>query len=109
MRHYTKILIGRIINVWISCLNSVNSLLSTSIIAVRQNGGAVTGIEEDTAREARLKINLVRNEVRSIILISGASYTYEYTPPPVVGGSKHYIDVITNMFYLIKLTYIREL
>ena len=100
MRYYTKILIwenNKRLNKLIEFHELVLKYFDNSRVAEWSNGPR---IENADASEARTQINRDKAEVYSIIRSSGASYTYEYTPPPVVGGSKQYIDVITNMFYL---------
>ena len=100
MRHYTKILI-------LENERRLNKLIEFRELAIeyfsnsRPAGwGNSSRIEEDAAREARLKINLVIDEVHSIILNSGIIRTFSWTAPAVIGSYAREIDLIENIFNL---------
>ena len=57
-------------------------------------------IEEEGAREARVKINRIMDETHDIILYSGINPTLTWTPPPAVGGYVRNVDLIQNIFNL---------
>ena len=55
--------------------------------------------ENDVATEARLQINLKRNEIQTIIAIAGIPLTYSWQPPMSTGNRETYtIDLISNLF-----------
>lgn len=54
--------------------------------------------ENETALNTRSKINETVHEVHDIILYSGISPVITYTPPPMIGGYRQEIDVLTNIF-----------
>ena len=100
MRHYSKILI------WEN-KRRFNKLIEFRELAIEYfNNSRPTGwensgrIEEDAAREARLKINLVRNEVHSIILNSGTIPVLSWTASASIGSYVREIDLIHNIFNL---------
>ena len=57
-------------------------------------------IEEQTAKEARVKINRNMDEVYQVIVLCGVNPRLTYTPPPAIGGYAQNIDVIHNIFNL---------
>jgi len=57
-------------------------------------------IESDRAREIRVEINRMINEIHSIINMSDINTMTYYTPPPAIGGYAHHIDLILNIFEL---------
>lgn len=57
-------------------------------------------IEYETARQVRIEINRVLNEVREILHSAGLRPIIRYTPPPMIGGYIQRIDIILNMFDL---------
>ena len=100
MRHYTKIL------VWENKRRH-NKLIEFRELAVEYfNNSRPTGwgnssrIQDDAAIEARFKINLVIDEVHSIILTSGIIPIFSWTAPAAIGSYEREIDLITNIFNL---------
>lgn len=100
MRYHTKILI------WENA-RRLDKLIEFRELAIeyfnnsRPAGlGNSSRIEEDPAREARFKINLVIDEVHSIILHSGTIPILTVNPPPAVGGYQANVDLIANIFNL---------
>ena len=100
VRHYTKIL------VWEN-ERRLNKLIEFRQLVIEYfNNSRPTGwenssrIEEDAAREARFKINLVRDELHSIILNSGIIPILSWTAPAAIGGYVREIDLIENIFNL---------
>lgn len=100
MRRHTKIL------VWEN-ERRLNKLIEFRELAIeyfsnsRPAGwGSSSRIEEDAAREARPKINLVIDEVHSIILTSGITPTLSWTAPAAIGSYAKEVDLIANIFYL---------
>jgi hypothetical protein len=57
-------------------------------------------IEEDGAKEAKVRINKKMQEVRAIVRASGVSPVITYTPPPVIGGYIQKVDLMQNVFNL---------
>ena len=55
-------------------------------------------IEEDAAKEARVKINRIMDETHEIILCSGINPLLTWTPPALVGGYAQKVDLIQNIF-----------
>ena len=99
MRHYSKILI------WEN-KRRFNKLMEFRELAIEYfNNSRPTGwenssrIQDDAAIEARFKINLVIDEVHSIILTSGTIPILSWTAP-AIGGRAEEIDLITNIFNL---------
>ena len=100
MRHYTKILIlenKKRLNKLIKFRQLIIKYFKNSYVERWSMGGR---IEEKDAQEARTEINMDKAEAHSIILNSGTSLTYIYTPPPAVGGRVLTIDLIENIFNL---------
>ena len=100
MRHYTKILIWenkKRLNKLIKFRQLIIKYFKNSYVERWSMGGR---IEEKDAQEARTEINMDKAEAHSIILNSGTSLTYIYTPPPAVGGRVLTIDLIENIFNL---------
>ena len=100
MRYHTKIL------VWENA-RRLNKLIEFRELAIeyfnnsRPAGwGNSSRIEEAPAREARFKINLVIDEVHSIILTSGIIPTLSWTAPAAIGSYAREIDLIANIFNL---------
>ena len=100
MRYHTKIL------VWENA-RRLNKLIEFRELAIeyfsnsRPAGwGSSSRIEEDAAREARLKINLVIDEVHSIILTSGITPILSWTAPASIGSYVREVDLIDNIFNL---------
>ena len=100
MRHYSKILI------WEN-KRRFNKLIEFRELAIEYfNNSRPTGwenssrIQDDAAIEARFKINLVIDEVHSIILTSGTIPILSWTAPAAIGGRAEEIDLITNIFNL---------
>lgn len=56
--------------------------------------------ESNNAKDARVQINRMLDDVHSTIRISGNSLVVEYTPPPAIGGYIQNIDILINMFKL---------
>ena len=100
MRRYTKILVWenqRRLNKLIEFRELAHEYFSNSRPAGLGNSGR---IEEDDAREVRLKINLVIDEVHSIILTSGINPILSWTAPAVIGSYAREVDLIANIFNL---------
>lgn len=57
-------------------------------------------LESDKARRARVQINRLLNECRSIIVSAGISPIMIYAPSPAVGGYVQRVDIFTNLFNL---------
>ena len=57
-------------------------------------------IEENEAKRARININRAVSEAYEIILNSGVSTIYTYTPPPMIGGRVIDLDLVQNVFNL---------
>lgn len=55
-------------------------------------------IENSTGKQVRTKINRYVNEVHEIIITSGISTEVTYTPPPMIGGYRQNIDLVSNIF-----------
>ena len=100
MRHYTKILFWeneKRLNKLIKFRQLVIKYFDNSYVERWSMDGR---IEEKDAQEARTEINMDLAEVHSIILNSGTSLTYTYTPPPAVSRRGMDIDLIVNIFNL---------
>ncbi len=100
MRHYTKILVWeneRRLNKLIEFRELAIEYFNNSRPAGWENSSR---IEEDAAREARFKINIVIDEVHFIILTSGTIPTLSWTAPAAIGSYAREIDLITNIFNL---------
>ena len=98
MRHYTKILMRE-------NKRRLNKLRKFRPLMIRYFNNSRVGlgggrVEEDAAREARSKINLLRDGIHSIILNSGIDPTFSWTPPAAVGDHAIEIDLIENIFNL---------
>ena len=98
MRYYTKILI------WenkrrLSKLRVFRSLVIRYFNNSRVGFGGGR-VEESTAKEARLEINRLKDEIHSIILNSEIDPSFSWTPPAAVGGDETAIDLIENIFNL---------
>ena len=98
MRSYTKILM------WEN-KRRLNKLREFRPLMIRYFNNSRVGlgggrVEEDAAREARSKINLLREEICSIILNSGIDPTFSWTPPAAVGDHAIEVDLIENIFNL---------
>ena len=84
MRYYTKILI------WenkrrLSKLRVFRSLVIRYFNNSRVGFGGGR-VEESTAKEARLEINRLKDEIHSIILNSEIDPSFSWAPPAAVGG-----------------------
>ena len=98
MRYYTKLLM------WEN-KRRLNKLREFRPLMIRYFNNSRVGlgggrVEEDAAREARNKINLLREEIHSIILNSGIDPTFSWTPPAAVGDHAIEIDLIENILNL---------
>ncbi len=58
--------------------------------------------ENDEAKNSRMKINLLSDEVYQIVNASEISSSVIWSPPPIIGGYIKNIDLINNIFYLDK-------
>ena len=98
MRYYTKILI------WES-KRRLNKLKAFRSLMIRYFNNSRVGfgggrVEESAAKEARREINLLRDEIHSIILNSGIDPSFSWTPPAAVGDDETEIDLIEDIFNL---------
>ena len=98
MRYYTRIL------VWenkrrLNKLRKFRSLVIRYFNNSRVNLGGGR-VEEPVAKEARLEINRLRDEIHSIILNLGIDPVFSWTPPSAVGGDETEIDLIQEIFDL---------
>ncbi len=98
MRYYTKILI------WEN-KRRLNKLREFRPLMIRYFNNSQVGfgggrVEESAAKEARREINLLRDEIHSIILNSGIDPIFSWTPPSAVGGDETEIDLIEEIFDL---------
>ena len=98
MRYYTKILI------WES-KRRLNKLKAFRSLMIRYFNNSRVGfgggrVEESAAKEARREINLLRDEIHSIILNSGIDPSFSWTPPAAVGDDETEIDLIEYIFNL---------
>lgn len=99
MRYYKKITIWGNIDRTIKLVNFRNLVVEYfNNIEYEYMGFEIT--ENDKAREIRPKINIIIEEIHSIILASGLSTILIYTPPPAIGGYIRNIDLIQNIFML---------
>ena len=98
MRYYTKILI------WES-KRRLNKLKAFRSLMIRYFNNSRVGfgggrVEDSAAKEARREINLLRDEIHSIILNSGIDPSFSWTPPAAVGDDETEIDLIEDIFNL---------
>ena len=98
MRYYTKIL------VWEN-KRRLNKLREFRPLMIRYFNNSRVGfgggrVEESAAKEARREINLLRDEIHSIILNSGIDPSFSWTPPAAVGDDETEIDLIEDVFNL---------
>ena len=98
MRYYTKILI------WEN-KRRLNKLREFRPLMIRYFNNSRVGfgggrVEESAAKEARREINLLRDEIHSIILNSGIDPSFSWTPPAAVGDDETEIDLIEDVFNL---------
>lgn len=98
MRHYTEILI------WEN-KRRLDSLKQFRSLVIRYFNNSRVGfggrrIEGDAAREAKSKINLLSEEIHSIMLSAEIDPIFSWTPPTAVGGQAIEIDLIENIFEL---------
>ena len=98
MRYYTKILI------WEN-KRRLNKLREFRPLMIRYFNNSRVGfgggrVEESAAKEARREINLLRDEIHSIILNSGIDPSFSWTPPAAVGDDETEIDLIEDIFNL---------
>ena len=98
MRYYTKILI------WEN-KRRLNKLKAFRPLMIRYFNNSRVGfgggrVEESAAKEARREINLLRDEIHSIILNSGIDPSFSWTPPAAVGDDETEIDLIEDIFNL---------
>ena len=98
MRDYTKILI------WEN-KRRLNKLRVFRPLMIRYFNNSQVGfgggrVEESAAKEARREINLLRDEIHSIILNSGIDPSFSWTPPAAVGDDETEIDLIEDIFNL---------
>jgi hypothetical protein len=99
MRYYKKILIWEN-NRRISSLIEFRSLVVEYFNHSRSEWMIDSRIEEEPAKNARIKINRLMDEVHDIILCSGINPSITWSPPPAIGGHIKNIDLIQNIFYL---------
>ena len=97
MKYYTKILI------WenkrrLDKLNEFRNIVLQYFNNSRAEWMIAGRIEEDAAKEARLKINRIMDETHDIIVYSGINPSITWTPPPAVGGYVKNVDLIQNIF-----------
>ena len=59
--------------------------------------------ENETARHARRKINLLIDEVHETVTAAGIDCSIDWIPPRIVGGPTRNIDVLMNLFDLHRL------
>ena len=98
MRYYTKILI------WenkrrLNKLREFRSLVIRYFNNSRVNLGGGR-VEEGIAKEARLEINRLKDEIHSIILNSEINPSFSWTRPAAAGGDETEIDLIEEIFDL---------
>ena len=98
MRDHTKILI------WEN-KRRLNKLRVFRSLVIRYFNNSQIGfgggrVEESAAKEARLEINRLKDEIHSIILNSGIDLSFSWTPPAAVGGDETKIDLIDDIFDL---------
>ena len=97
MKYYTKILVWenkrRLVK-----LNELRNLILQYFNNSRAEFMIAGRIEEDAAREARVKINRIMDETHEIILCSGINPLLTWSPPAAVGGYVQKIDLIQNIF-----------
>lgn len=98
MRSYTKILI------WEN-KRRLNKLREFRPLMIRYFNNSHIGfgggrVEDHSAKEARRKIDLLKNEIHSIILNSGINPTLSWNPPAAVGDHAIEINLIENIFDL---------
>ena len=98
MRYYTKIL------VWEN-KRRLNKLREFRPLMIRYFNNSRVGfgggrVEDSAAKEARREINLLRDEIHSIILNSGIDPSFSWTPPAAVGDDETEIDLIEDVFNL---------
>ncbi len=98
MRYYTKILI------W-GNKRRLNKLREFRPLMIRYFNNSRVGfgggrVEDSAAKEARREINLLRDEIHSIILNSGIDPSFSWTPPAAVGDDETEIDLIEDVFNL---------
>ena len=98
MRYYTKILI------WEN-KRRLNKLREFRSLMIRYFNNSRVGfgggrVEESAAKEARREINLVKDEIHSIILNSGIDPLFSWTLPAAFGDHAIEVDLIEDIFNL---------
>ena len=98
MRYYTRIL------VWenkrrLNKLKEFRSLVIRYFNNSRVNLGGGR-VEASAAKEARLEINRLKDEIHSIILNSEINPSFSWTRPAAAGGEETEIDLIEEIFDL---------
>ncbi|MGE8723311.1 hypothetical protein ACO2KH_18475 [Leptospira terpstrae] len=72
-------------------INYFNNIRSSFIEDVEEN---------EISKKARMKINLVNDQVYYIIYEAQISSVISWTPPPIIGGYVKNIDLVNNIFNL---------
>ena len=98
VKYYTKILI------WEN-EKRLSKLREFRSLTIRYFNNSQVGfgggrVEGDTAREARSRINLLKDEIHAITLSAGTNPTFSWTSPASVGGYAIEINLIENIFDL---------
>ena len=98
MRYHTKILI------WEN-KRRLNKLRVFRSLVIRYFNNSRVGfgggrVEESAAKEARLEINRLKDEIHSIILNSEINPSFSWTRPAAAGGDETEIDLIEEIFEL---------
>jgi len=57
-------------------------------------------LEEDAAKDARVLICRIIDKVNAIIYAAEIIPIIQYSPPPLIGGRSHNIDLVLNIFNL---------
>jgi len=100
MNYYKKITIWEN-NKRVRLLSEFRELVVTYFNNIKYLGFGSSGVSEnEKAREARIKINMILDKMYFIIISAGVNPIMYYTPPPAIGGLTRDIDLVINIFNL---------
>jgi hypothetical protein len=68
--------------------------------SIKPGHGMGAPIENEAAQMARSEINRLMDDAHKIVLAAGVNPTLTWTPPPMVGGYVHNVDLVINIFNL---------
>lgn len=100
MSYYKKITIWEN-NKRVRLLSEFRELVVTYFNNIKYLGTGYSGVSEnEKAREARIKINMILDKMYFVVISAGVNPIMYYTPPPSVGGFTGDIDLFHNIFNL---------